>query len=114
MSDTTEAELLEAVDRVANDVCRDVCELPDRSSPEDQPSMLLVTTDELHGIVAERVSSFLSMRVETERGEAIEECAKLLDGWREADRLSDYVEPNEALAHIADAIRSLTTTTGKP
>lgn len=32
-------------------IVRDVCELPDRSSPEDQPDMMLVSVDELTGIL---------------------------------------------------------------
>lgn len=36
---------------IADRVLREVCELPDRTSPEGQPEMLLVTVDELHGIV---------------------------------------------------------------
>ena len=32
---------------------REVCELPDRSSPDDQPEMLLVTCTELHWIAME-------------------------------------------------------------
>lgn len=37
--------------RLATHIVREVCELPDRNSPDDQPEMLLVTCDELHGIV---------------------------------------------------------------
>lgn len=32
-------------------VLRDVAELPDRTSPDDQPGMMLVTVDELRGIL---------------------------------------------------------------
>lgn len=38
-------------ERIATHIVREVCELPDRNSPDDQPEMLLVTCDELHGIV---------------------------------------------------------------
>ena len=33
-------------------IVRDICELPDRTSPEDQPDMLLVTEEELRIILA--------------------------------------------------------------
>lgn len=36
-------------------IVRDVQELPDRTSPDDQPEMMLVTTDELRRIVARHV-----------------------------------------------------------
>jgi hypothetical protein len=48
------------LDALGNDICRDVCELPDRTSPEDQPLMLQVMTEELHGIVTERVRPLLT------------------------------------------------------
>ncbi len=38
-------------DRVVDQIVRDVAELPDRTSPEDQPDMMLVTADELTLIV---------------------------------------------------------------
>lgn len=46
-------DLLEPMDvsAVATKVTNAVCELPDRTSPEDQPDMLMVTVDELHLIV---------------------------------------------------------------
>ena len=33
-------------------IIRDVCELPDRTSPEDQPEMMLVTGEELNMILS--------------------------------------------------------------
>lgn len=33
------------------DILRDVCELPDRTSPYDDPDMLMVTYDELKSIL---------------------------------------------------------------
>lgn len=38
-------------EELADRICRDVADLPDRTSPDDQPEMMLVTGDELHGIV---------------------------------------------------------------
>lgn len=36
---------------IAQSIVSDVAELPDRTSPEDQPDMMLVTADELTAIV---------------------------------------------------------------
>lgn len=38
-------------------IVRDVAELPDRTSPEDQPDMMLVTAEELASIVREHLRS---------------------------------------------------------
>lgn len=38
-------------DRIATSICQTVAEIPDRSSPDDQPDMMLVTADELITIV---------------------------------------------------------------
>ncbi|ODU36613.1 MAG: hypothetical protein ABS88_00030 [Sphingopyxis sp. SCN 67-31] len=40
-----------AHDKIATSICQTVAEIPDRSSPDDQPDMMLVTADELHTIV---------------------------------------------------------------
>ncbi len=42
---------------VATTVVREVAELPDRSSPADQPDMMLVTAVELRGIVLSALAS---------------------------------------------------------
>lgn len=44
-------ELAGDVSNVVRRVLTDVCELPDRNSPDDDPDMLLITTDELETIV---------------------------------------------------------------
>lgn len=36
---------------LATAIIRDVAELPDRTSPEDQPEMMLVTAEELRAIL---------------------------------------------------------------
>jgi hypothetical protein len=38
-------------ERIAEEIIREVSELPDRTSPADQPDMMLVTADELRGII---------------------------------------------------------------
>lgn len=60
LSDRAEGIRAETIEATANDICRDVCELGDRTSPDDQPNMLLVTTEELHAIVTERLRSLSS------------------------------------------------------
>lgn len=42
------------------DICRDVAELPDRDSPEDWPEAMLVTADELHCILVNRLTALRS------------------------------------------------------
>ncbi len=41
----------QAHDRIAESICQTIAEIPDRSSPDDDPDMMLVTSDELHTIV---------------------------------------------------------------
>jgi hypothetical protein len=72
------------LDALGNDICRDVCELPDRTSPEDQPLMLQVMTEELHGIVTERVRPLLTALTE------------------ERERLRAALKPFAAVADIYD------------
>ncbi len=42
-----EVELVKALERAIERIIQDACELPDRTSPEDQPEMLLITGEEL-------------------------------------------------------------------
>lgn len=39
-------------EQIADAICLEVCELPDRTSPDDWPEALLVTAEELHAICA--------------------------------------------------------------
>jgi hypothetical protein len=39
--------------KIAESVVREVCELSDRSSPDDWPEAMLVTGEELHAIVVQ-------------------------------------------------------------
>ena len=43
------------VEDVVNLIVRDVAELPDRTSPDDQPEMMLVAANELRGILSHRI-----------------------------------------------------------
>ena len=38
------------IERAILEICRDVCELPDRSSPEGEPDQVIVTLEELSDI----------------------------------------------------------------
>ena len=48
--------------RIADLVVQDVCELPDRSSPEDEPEMMLVTGEELHELIVNQIENALAAR----------------------------------------------------
>jgi hypothetical protein len=47
----------EAIDKFADAVVLRVCELPDRTSPEDWPEALLVTSKELHFILVDQLTA---------------------------------------------------------
>lgn len=42
------------LDSWINSIVRDVAELPDRTSPDEQPEMMLVTDKELRDIISDR------------------------------------------------------------
>ncbi|MCG6203660.1 hypothetical protein LPW26_03340 [Rhodopseudomonas sp. HC1] len=44
------------MDRIISEIIEEVSELPDRTSPADQPDMMLVTADELEAILRDRLS----------------------------------------------------------
>jgi len=48
-------------DRFVNSVLNDVAELPDRTSPDDEPDMMLVTAEELKVILCTRLAEALSV-----------------------------------------------------
>ncbi|XUM25092.1 hypothetical protein ACRAVF_34055 (plasmid) [Bradyrhizobium oligotrophicum S58] len=47
-------------DQFVSSVINDVAELPDRTSPDDEPDMMLVTAEELKTILCKRLSEALS------------------------------------------------------
>lgn len=49
--------LVGALEGLADRVCLRVCELPDRTSPEDWPEACLVTSEELHAIIQDELSA---------------------------------------------------------
>lgn len=58
-----------ALTTFAERVCADVADLPDRTSPEDWPEAMIVTGDELAGIVEQRAQEMLA-RVGTDVSKA--------------------------------------------
>jgi hypothetical protein len=46
--------------QIADLIVRDVCELPDRTSPDDWPEALLVTSEELHTLIVEQFAEAFS------------------------------------------------------
>lgn len=49
------SDYLNEFDHLADLICTDVAELPDRTSPEDQPEWMMVTADELGAIIHRRL-----------------------------------------------------------
>lgn len=88
---------------IADRVCLRVCELPDRTSPDDWPEALLVTSNELHAIVREEVAAWLA------RPETVQRMADALarfDGGpcarEDIEAYAEYCE--QARAAIAAAV----------
>lgn len=48
---------VKAADSIARGICQRVADLDDRSSPEGQPEMMLVTADELHSFICEALAA---------------------------------------------------------
>jgi hypothetical protein len=53
------------VDALATAIVRDVAELPDRTSPDDQPEMMLVTSDELRNIILARAAELTQVTAQS-------------------------------------------------
>lgn len=90
---------------LADAIILDVAELPDRTSPEDEPDMMLVTAEELRAIIARNLPA-------DRYGEGIEAAAKVCDTL--ADAISNWSATSGAdrerrLAYInaAEQIRKL-------
>jgi hypothetical protein len=49
-------------ERLADEIVREVCELPDRTSPDDQPDALMVTWQELRTIIIRELEPVLEAR----------------------------------------------------
>jgi len=50
----------DSVRAIADRLVVDACELPDRTSPEDQPEMLLITGEELHGFLMQAMQDAIA------------------------------------------------------
>lgn len=74
---TPSPESLELSREIAKEIIRDVCDLPDRNSPEDWPLAMLVTGEELAAIVEERFALALDRRAERARREAADKTSLL-------------------------------------
>ncbi len=83
---------------------RDLCEIPDRNSPDDQPEMLLVTAAEIRAAISRWMGSGVTITAKQLR-EALEFCnpdgpededqmeTELTIWMRETDAVSDEGEP---------------------
>lgn len=76
----------------------DVCELPNRTSPEDWPEAMLVTGEELHAMVMDRLIAFATEVRRDEREKALVAVLRLT-----ADDTAKYGGRQAAI----DAIRAL-------
>lgn len=86
----------ETARRIVALVARDVAELPDRTSPPDEPMLLLVTENELIELVDYHFTAALA----AERAKALEEAAQMLI------RASDHYENYAAKHHDVDGDRA--------
>lgn len=90
-------------------ICRDVAELPDRTSPDDWPDAMLVTAEELQDIVRGRI-----LQLEAEKAiaqTALEEvCACMLNGGDGATGDYGWIisRLTKARPMIREALRRLT------
>lgn len=67
----TPQDLLALVGRLeslADRVCLRVCELPDRTSPDDWPEACLVTSEELHAIITDELAALKAAQADTVEG----------------------------------------------
>lgn len=55
---------MKTAEQIAEQVCCDVAELPDRNSPDDWPEAMLVTHDELRNIVLDALASGVDVPAE--------------------------------------------------
>ena len=111
------------IERAILEICRDVCELPDRSSPEGEPDQVIVTLEELSDICRNVLTEALSaipMMGEVERDTAVRAWSAgaraVHDEWAKADEgerfyLSRDHEPDftEAAYDYAAALTDHTT-----
>lgn len=92
-------------EEIARQIVRDVAELPDRTSPADAPEMMLVTADELTGIVLDALLS----QSHTAKERAWEEALRVVDDFKPPQpSASEFAKGADfAARQIWAAIRSL-------
>lgn len=103
------AKIEELPGLLANQVVREVAELPDRTSPDDMPDMLMVTAQELHDIVA----AVEATRIRALSAEKISADAywqrKLLNWQKDEEALSTALASSEALVtELREKVERLT------
>lgn len=96
--------------RRAAKICREVAELPDRTSPEEYADFMLVTGDELQLILAEEFARLRDaaqrntmIAAESELYEALKYAADNIDGCLRGDDLPSLVIRDKARAALAKA-----------
>lgn len=90
---------LEQARGFADDAVNWLCELPDRSSPEDWPRACLVTGEELHEYLTEQVSVLLDKAKAGQREVDVKACLQ------EASECGDP-SWNDAIDSCVEAIRA--------
>lgn len=95
---------------LADKLVLDVCELPDRTSPEDWPEALLVTSEELHAMA---MTAFETV-ARGARNTALEEAAFLVDNWRPQSRTIGQIQDDEQQACAIRALLSASAATPDP
>ena len=73
------------IERAILEICRDVCELPDRSSPEGEPDQVIVTLEELSDIcrnVLTEAFSAIPIPAPTEEVEAVKVAQAIVAHYR--------------------------------
>ena len=63
---------------------RDLCEIPDRNSPEDQPQMLLVTAEEIRAAFDRHIPQRIAaLETEVAHWKRLHECAQNANAFRQ-------------------------------
>src|SRR6267154_1918917 len=81
---TSPSSIPSRMEEIAGNIVRDVAELPDRTSPGDEPETMLVTSNELEAIIKAELAS----TIQSAQAEEREACAKELDRHRQ-ERLDE-------------------------
>lgn len=91
--------------KLADEFVRDVCELPDRTSPEDWPEAMLITGEELH----EMLLAFARSVAADAREEALREAVAAAENERCSEIPGNEFDKtyNRGINYVTDAIRAL-------